>query len=58
MCTSGVMYEFEQEMNEGEGGVSPSQPKVATRKFSKPTYEWDHYSGLPGVEAYKEKDKE
>jgi|14_taG_2_1085336.scaffolds.fasta_scaffold71277_4 hypothetical protein len=47
---------------EGEGALS-SQPPKAPRAFStnvsnelpsNPTYEWDHYSGLPGTGAYGE----
>lgn len=40
---------------DGGGGACLSNgPEGATREFSKPSYLWDHYSGLPGVEAYKE----
>ena len=46
------------------GGVLSSQPTKSPRAFStnvsndlptnptNPTYEWDHYSGLPGTGAY------
>ena len=54
-----------ESMKEG-GGVLSSQPPKASRAFSTnvsndlptnptaPTYEWDHYSGLPGTGAYGE----
>ena len=45
-----------------EGALSSLSHEVPTRilndvsnqKPTKPTYKWDHYSGLPGVEAYME----
>jgi hypothetical protein len=49
-----------ESMKEGEGALS-SQPTKSPRAFStnvsndlptNPTYEWDHYSGLPGTGAY------
>ena len=47
------------ETERGSGGVSLSPPKVPRADFTNvhpskqtPTYEWDHYSGLPGVGAY------
>ena len=49
-----------ESMKEGEGVLS-SQPTKSPRAFStnvsndlptNPTYEWDHYSGLPGTGAY------
>jgi len=51
-----------ESMKEGEGALS-SQPTKSPRAFStnvsndlptNPTYEWDHYSGLPGTGAYGE----
>ena len=57
----GALLESES-MKEGEGALS-SQPPKASRAFStkvsnelpsNPTYEWDHYSGLPGTGAYGE----
>jgi len=54
---------LEQYREELEGwGFSLSSPKVPRADFTnvhpyayKPTYQWDHYSGLPGVEAYMER---
>ena len=46
-----------------EGGVSPLLDRRSPRaditnvhpSLTKPTYDWDHYSGLPGVGSYMER---
>jgi len=50
------------ETERGSGGVSLSPPKVPRADFTnvhpsstKVSYKWDHYSGLPGPEAYMER---
>ena len=56
-------WEFDiEQLRESEGAFS-SLDRRSPRAFStnvsnestKPTYEWDHYSGLPGVGAYMER---
>lgn len=60
-------WEFDvEQLRESEGAFS-SLDRRSPRAFStnvsndsskptyKPTYEWDHYSGLPGVGAYIER---
>ena len=49
-----------ERLRESEGGAFSSLDRRSPRAFStnvsnessKPTYKWDHYSGLPGPEAY------
>ena len=67
MCINGAVFEFENEKDWQDSrrgvGRSPLSPEGATRNIDeksnpikdKPTYEWDHYSGLPGVGSYMDK---
>ena len=57
-------WEFDVEaLRASEGGVSPSLDRRSPRadftnvhpSSTKPSYKWDHYSGLPGVESYMER---
>ena len=51
MCINGAVFEFE---NEKDWQDSRRDEKSNPSK-DKPTYEWDHYSGLPGVGSYMDK---
>ena len=54
-------WEFDiEQLRESEGALFSSLDRRSPRadftnvhpSLTKPTYKWDHYSGLPGVEAY------
>ena len=57
-------WEFDmRQLRESEGAFFSSLDRRSPRadftnvhpSSTKPSYKWDHYSGLPGVEAYMER---
>ena len=63
-------WEFDiEQLRESEGAFSsldrrsprafssnlPKKGSLSSNESTKPTYQWDHYSGLPGVGAYMER---